>query len=71
MFAKNLDIINKHNEVELMEVGQNGLFMGVNQMADWTKDEYKAILGYKRAPLNVLEGDQEVVVEKRKLALWN
>uniref|UniRef100_A0A7S3KGF7 Uncharacterized protein n=1 Tax=Euplotes crassus TaxID=5936 RepID=A0A7S3KGF7_EUPCR len=42
IFNKNLEIINEHN-------AQGKSFtLGVNKFTDWTDEEYKAILGYKK-----------------------
>jgi C1A family cysteine protease len=43
IFAENLAIIEAHNAKGL------SWWMGTNQFTDWTKEEYKRMLGYKKA----------------------
>ena len=64
VFAKNLELINEHNEKEQKENGETGVFMGVNKMSDWTFDEYTRILGYRQTPR---KAETEEVDEKRQL----
>lgn len=63
VFAEQLRIINEHNAKGLSWT------LGVNQFSDWTREEYKAILGYKAQTKNseVVNTIQDMPTNCKKL----
>merc|ERR1712080_140266 len=60
LYENNVDIINKHNME--YDQGKSSYYLGVNDMADWTRDEFKArnslkIPVNKPAPAAIRNGD--------------
>ena len=62
IFAENVKLIEAHN------AGSSLFTMGVNNFADWTNEEYRSMLGYKKStypkvPVNVIDIETAATVD--------
>jgi len=45
----------------------NSYELGINQFADWTPEEYKKLLGYKRSAKQALKADNVEILDTENL----